>query len=167
MGHPRPLFRLFSVFFKQTSIQFYNKLMWKCSSSIWHWESNPRPSERESPPITPWPGLLYLYIFHTSVGGPDLQRDEDKKASASFDQLQLGLGPLLGHDDHAGPLRRNRGKFRFTKTCFLNGPSAASFSSFQTNITILTSNICEKIYDHPIYGARIWTHDLQNASVLP
>ena len=25
MGHPRPLFRLFSVFFKQTSIQFYNK----------------------------------------------------------------------------------------------------------------------------------------------
>ena len=29
MGHPRPLFRLFSVFFKQTLIQFYNKLMWK------------------------------------------------------------------------------------------------------------------------------------------
>ena len=29
IGHPRPLFRLFSVFFKQTSIQFYNKLMWK------------------------------------------------------------------------------------------------------------------------------------------
>ena len=31
MGHPRPLFRLFSVFFKQTSIQFYNKLMPKMS----------------------------------------------------------------------------------------------------------------------------------------
>ena len=29
MRHPRPLFRLFSVFFKQTSKQFYNKLMWK------------------------------------------------------------------------------------------------------------------------------------------
>ena len=29
MDHPRPLFRLFSVFFKQTSIQVYNKLMWK------------------------------------------------------------------------------------------------------------------------------------------
>ena len=28
-GPTRPLFRLFSVFFKQTSIQFYNKLMWK------------------------------------------------------------------------------------------------------------------------------------------
>ena len=29
MGQTQPLFRLFSVFFKQTSIQFYNKLMWK------------------------------------------------------------------------------------------------------------------------------------------
>ena len=29
--NPRPLFHLFSVFFKQTSIQFYNKLMWKMS----------------------------------------------------------------------------------------------------------------------------------------
>ena len=28
-GPTRPLFRLLSVFFKQTSIQFYNKLMWK------------------------------------------------------------------------------------------------------------------------------------------
>ena len=25
MGHPRPILRLFLVFFKQTSIQFYNK----------------------------------------------------------------------------------------------------------------------------------------------
>ena len=29
MGQSRPLFRLFSVFFKKTSIQFCNKLMWK------------------------------------------------------------------------------------------------------------------------------------------
>ena len=27
------------------------------ASSIWHWDSNPRPSECESPPITTWPGL--------------------------------------------------------------------------------------------------------------
>ena len=33
MGHPRPLFRLFSVFFKQT-MQFYNKSMWKNVMSI-------------------------------------------------------------------------------------------------------------------------------------
>ena len=31
MGYPRPLFRLFYVFFKQTSIQFYIKLMRKMS----------------------------------------------------------------------------------------------------------------------------------------
>ena len=36
-----------------------------------------------------------------------------------------------------------------------------------TNITILTTNICEKCYDHPVYGARIRIHDLQNMSVLP
>ena len=30
MGQPRPLFRLFSFgLFKQTSLQFYNKYMWK------------------------------------------------------------------------------------------------------------------------------------------
>ena len=31
MGHPQPLFHLFLVFFKQTTIQFYLKLMWKMS----------------------------------------------------------------------------------------------------------------------------------------
>ena len=29
MDHPRPLFNLFLVFFRQISIKFYNKLMWK------------------------------------------------------------------------------------------------------------------------------------------
>ena len=29
MGHPRPIFPLFSALFKQTSIQFYNKLILK------------------------------------------------------------------------------------------------------------------------------------------
>ena len=29
----------------------------KCPSSIRHWDSNPRPSDRESPPITTRPGL--------------------------------------------------------------------------------------------------------------
>ena len=37
----------------------------KSPSSIWHWDSNPRPSERESPPITTRPGLppLNVWIF--------------------------------------------------------------------------------------------------------
>ena len=41
------------------------------------------------------------------------------------------------------------------------------FSSFQTNITIFTTNICEKCHDHPVYGAGIRTHDLRNTSLLP
>ena len=49
MGHPRPLFSLFSVFFKQTLIQFYNKLM--------ALGFEPTTFSRESPPITTKPGL--------------------------------------------------------------------------------------------------------------
>ena len=57
MGQPRPLFHLFSVFFKQT-IQFLQQInVKKCPSSIRRWDSNPRPLERESPPITTRPGL--------------------------------------------------------------------------------------------------------------
>ena len=41
------------------------------------------------------------------------------------------------------------------------------FSSFQTNITILTTNICGKCYVHPVYGAGIRTHNLQSMSLLP
>ena len=38
------------------------------------------------------------------------------------------------------------------------------FSSFQLNTTIFTTNICEKV--HPVYGAGIWIHNLQNMSIL-
>ena len=39
------------------------------------------------------------------------------------------------------------------------------FSYFQTNITIFTTNICGNV--HPVYGAGIRTHDLQDTSLLP
>ena len=55
MGQPRPLFRLFSVFsinhFKFLQ-QIYVK---KCPSSLLYQDSNPRPSEHASPPITTRP----------------------------------------------------------------------------------------------------------------
>ena len=35
----------------------------KCPSSIWHRDSNPRPSERESSPITTRPGLPPIILF--------------------------------------------------------------------------------------------------------
>ena len=51
--------------FKQT-IQFFTTNQCEkmsCPSSIRHWDSNPRPSERESPPITTRPGLPpYLWL---------------------------------------------------------------------------------------------------------
>ena len=46
------------------------------------------------------------------------------------------------------------------------GPIPASFSSFQTNITIFTKKCMWKNV-HPVYSARIWTHDLQGMSLLP
>ena len=53
---------LFFVYFLSFQVKHYstnNKSMWKmsCPSSIWHRDSNPWPSEHESPPITTRPGL--------------------------------------------------------------------------------------------------------------
>ena len=56
MGHLRPLFRLFLSFQTNFTIFTTNKCE-KCPSSIRCWDSNPRPSEYESPPITTRPGL--------------------------------------------------------------------------------------------------------------
>ena len=55
-GYPRPLFRLFSSF--QTNItNLTTDISEKCPSSIWCRDSNPQPSEQESPPLTTRPGL--------------------------------------------------------------------------------------------------------------
>ena len=56
MVHSRPLFRLFLSF--QTNITIFTpKICDKCPFSIRGWDSNPRPSKRESTPVTPRPGL--------------------------------------------------------------------------------------------------------------
>ena len=80
MGQPRPLFRLISVIFKQT-VQFLQQIyVKKCPFSIRCRDLNPRPTERESLPITTRPGLpqsksklpfnlaAFTWIFHS---GPD------------------------------------------------------------------------------------------------
>ena len=55
MGHPWPSFRSFLVFFKQT-IQISQQInVKKCSSSIHCQDSNSRPSDYESPPLTTRP----------------------------------------------------------------------------------------------------------------
>ena len=53
MGHPRPLSRFIFVF----SNKHYNSKN-KC------WDSNPRPSEHESPPITTRPGFPPIRVFY-------------------------------------------------------------------------------------------------------
>ena len=67
MGQPQPLFRLFSVF----SNKHYNFLQQiyvkKCPSSLRCRDSNPRPSEHESPPITTRPGLPPSAILVYSI----------------------------------------------------------------------------------------------------
>ena len=52
MGHPWPLFRffVFSNTHYNSTTNIREKML--CSSNIWRWYSNPRPSEHESLPIT-------------------------------------------------------------------------------------------------------------------
>ena len=43
--------------FSNKHYNIYNKICEKIPSSIWCWDSNPRPLWRESPPTSTWPGL--------------------------------------------------------------------------------------------------------------
>ena len=63
MGQPRPLFRLSLAFFKQTSLQFLQQICEKGPSSIRCRDLNPRPSERESLPITTRSELPPIHFF--------------------------------------------------------------------------------------------------------
>ena len=68
MGQPQPLFVYFRSFQTNNTIYTTNhcEKMSKCPSSIWRWDSNPRPLKHELSPITTRPGLLpYLNIFQT------------------------------------------------------------------------------------------------------
>ena len=57
MVHTRPLFPLFTVFSSKQTVQFLQQInVKKCTSCIWGWDSNPRPLEHESSPITTRPG---------------------------------------------------------------------------------------------------------------
>ena len=87
MGRPWPLFRLFKTFQTNVTIFITNKFAYyrigavsaggthkesrkkyvKCLSSIWCWDSNPRPSEHESPHTTTRPASnivnnLFVYV---------------------------------------------------------------------------------------------------------
>ena len=77
MGQPRPLFVYFRSF--QTNItNFYNK----CPSSIRCRESNPRPLERESFPITTRPGLPPYSTFFVHFSKASKNKNFNKNSSA-------------------------------------------------------------------------------------
>ena len=66
-GSTRPLFHLFSVFSNKQCKFLHQMYVKKCPSSIWHRDSNPRPQERESPPLTTRPGLPPWLSFLLSL----------------------------------------------------------------------------------------------------
>ena len=77
MGHPRPLYHLFSSFQTNFTIFTTNKCE-KCPSSKWCWDLNPQPLDHESPPITTLPGFppfVYSFILRLRFQIP-LTRDQ-------------------------------------------------------------------------------------------
>ena len=77
MGQPRPLLRLFSTFQSNITISTTNKCE-KCPSSKRRWDSNPRPLEHESPPITTRPGLPPNKLIFLWTGWKDCKRGQEK-----------------------------------------------------------------------------------------
>ena len=61
----RPLFFIFSVFLKTKITIFTTNQCEKCPYTLWCWDSNPRPSEHESPPITTRPGVPLIFELKT------------------------------------------------------------------------------------------------------
>ena len=61
MDQPQRLFHLFLPFQTNITIFTANKCE-KCPSSIWCQDSNSRPLEHESPPITTRPGLCFIQL---------------------------------------------------------------------------------------------------------
>ena len=68
LNQPRPLFHLFSCFQSIFTTNIYEK----CPSSIQCRDSNSRPLEHESPPVTTRPELLpsFNYLYHHIFRGP-------------------------------------------------------------------------------------------------
>ena len=61
----RTLFFIFSVFLKTKITIFTTNQCEKCPYTLWCWDSNPRPSEHESPPITTRPGVPLIFELKT------------------------------------------------------------------------------------------------------
>ena len=93
------------------------------------------------------------------------------KCQRWIDETRWELIFTLGQQN--GTAFKNNAIQEFKNTLiFKNGPIPIIFFgyfwSFQTNIiTIFTTDNVKKFNIHPVYGARIRTHNLQNVSLLP
>ena len=93
MGHPRPLFHLFSIFFKQTL-------------HILQRDSNSRPSEYESPPLTTRlrlpPKNIIIIILTCEIGVQWSNHGVERRPP---EQVVLGIGvQVTGVEQHLGQL---------------------------------------------------------------
>ena len=102
MGQPRPLYRLFSVFQTNNTIFTTNQCE-KCLSSVWQWDSNPRPFEHESSPIITRPGLPPTVC---------LQKWDMKWTK--IDENEAGLVICKRHSTHTSILRLRNDSLRET-----------------------------------------------------
>ena len=92
--YTRALFHLFSYF--QTNITIF--IANKCEnfpSSIRCWDSNPQPSEHESPPITTRPGLPRLFYLNIFVNF-SVEEDEEQERDEAEDQKPCPVAVVDG-----------------------------------------------------------------------
>ena len=112
MGHPWHVFRLFSSF--QTHITILTSKCEKCPSSIQCWDSNLRPYEHKSPPITTRPGLpppIYRFFTHCVIKSDVIKLDIGQKwiGQLQVEVLQLdgGVGAFENSSRKSSALNRN------------------------------------------------------------
>ena len=107
MGQPRPLFRLFSVFSNKHHYNFTAIICEKCPSRIQCLDSNPRPSECESIPMTtipgfpPWPWKvlnspvwLFIQTRHSPLQIPQCFSPDVRNCSISVESHCIQLQNL-------------------------------------------------------------------------
>ena len=113
MKHSRPLFLFFSVVSNKHEF-LYNQIMWKYPSSICFQDSNPRPLEHESLPITSRPGLQHCLFtrFSWLLRHPHIQVRSShpfymERVSKYFEQLLAQIRHLqffTKHGHKGGPI---------------------------------------------------------------
>ena len=91
MGHPRALFRLFRSFQTNINTILQQISVKKCPFKIWHQNSNPRPLEHESPPITTrqFDQRKQSYFCHVLFLSPIRNNNSNDEARLNDNQIKI------------------------------------------------------------------------------